>query len=165
MELGGAGTDSIRHLEFPSRGILVDYFPNNNTKMTVGRGIARPPDYFGANCDDISNQTGETKTILGFTVLHVVSGDPTNALIDSWIAPALNCQPLLETITWPTSVTTKVATAALAAPPDQNLLTIPPDAQEQPPAVFYPGAGVAVRGGPNAAAGYARDAATRGGGN
>ena len=164
IEMLMGGTDKIRHLQFPSRGILVEYYPDNNTKMTIGRGIPQEPHYFGPNCESIPNQTGETKTILGFNTLHVVSGD-ANRSVDEWIAPALNCESLLRTLTWGNSANTEVATAALATPPDQSLLVVPPNAQEQSPSVFYPGAGHAIPGTPNLNSGYARDAAARSSGS
>ena len=119
--------------------------------MTFGSGkpaVDMPTHPFGANCETFSSDlTGESRTILGFRVLRLVAApNETLAEQESWLAPDLNCEPLLETIQWLTdgkvySTTTKTATSASQTPASDDLFAIPVGYTEVPPSIFSPAAG------------------------
>jgi hypothetical protein len=143
--------NSPRHLELVASGLLVAVAPSGDNVVTMGRGTPITPRTFGDDCERYAGHTGETKTILGFRTVKVISTgrqvsvDGKNDARDtqeSWLAPELNCQHLEQKITWtfngrPNGVTTEIADWALAGEPDAALFALPENPVEVPPSVFY----------------------------
>lgn len=142
----------IREVGLYSRGLRVAINEKAALVMTYGNGKAvdmMPTHPFGANCETFSSELkGESRNILEFRVLKLVSA-PNETLAEkreSWLAPDLNCEPLLETTQWLTngkvySTTTKTATSASQTPASDDLFAIPVGYTEVPPSTFWPAAG------------------------
>ncbi len=164
-----------KFITFPSRGLSIATNTVNSNISTYGTGMPHLPMTWGKNCENYgADLTGATKTILGFTTLQIVhkgtqrSKDGAHNLDEtdeSWLAPALNCEPLEETSTWiyngaPDAVTTKIATAAIAGEPPDSLFELPSHPVEVHPSVFYESIGQKV-GNPRQEYAYNRDRAKR----
>jgi hypothetical protein len=125
-----------KDIELKSQGLFIGVRTARRMITTTGNGKLMPPTAlsFGENCERDEGLTGETKMLLGFKTLKlrtVAHQKVMTEVREAWVAPELSCQVLEETSTWTIdatgakTVTTKVATKALAqAPPDEEF--VPP---------------------------------------
>ena len=129
-----------RRLYSEAHGIGVDI--DNELKLTTtwGTGDGEPPlnrrDCTEGEDHDKPLRPEDTKAILGFKVIRVVSANPIMRE-EKWRAPDLNCEDLERTIHFfeggkPDGYTLYTASKAVAAAPDENLYAIPEGALEMP---------------------------------
>jgi len=107
---------------------------------------------YGVNCEAYAGVTSESKTILGFKVLHLgpksddqtdpSNGEVVTTTVEAWLAPDLDCNPLEEISTWKHNgvlieTTRKIATSAIQEGPLASAFEVPAGSVEVPPSAFY----------------------------
>jgi hypothetical protein len=134
-----------REIEFRSLGIRVAVTPNGDLKLTGGSGTPFHDQSPGANCENLSGITSESKTIQGFTALKRVQAN-AEEVVEDWLAPQLGCRMLSEIhqrlsggVVIATNTTT--ALSVMLGEPPQAMMTAG-NAREVDPSVFYPAMGL-----------------------
>ncbi len=129
---------AIRNVSFPDKGITISVNAVNDNKTTDGFGI--PKDLSrGTHIDHIrcgarSSFVGE-ETIQGFKVIHTKRSSG-GEVIESWLAPALDCMEVRTILTADCGYTTIEPIILSDKAPDESYFAIKEDLKEMDPIAF-----------------------------